>query len=67
MASGRNPFTPSFGVSPALELIDDLPDVGVEVCTWQGLSRLRFSGNGGLWCTYMQGSDYLTSKDPTQY
>lgn len=52
---------------PALELADDLPNVDVEVCTWHGLSRLRFSGNGGLWCTYLQGGDYMASKDPTQY
>lgn len=52
---------------PAVELVNDLPGVDVEVCTWQGLSRLQFRGNGGLWCTYLQGSDYMASKDPTQY
>jgi hypothetical protein len=53
---------------PALEMARDLGTARLEVVTWQGCSRLRFgAGEPPLWCTYLEGPDYLASKDPRQY
>ena len=55
---------------PALEAASDLGRVEVEVVTWSGCSRVRFGGSyssRSLWCTYLDGTDYLASKDPRQY
>ncbi|QZN86866.1 NYN domain-containing protein [Cellulomonas sp. C5510] len=55
---------------PAIETALDLGHARVEVFTWQGCSRLRLGREysaRALWCTFMQGSDYVASKDPKQY
>lgn len=55
---------------PALEAASDLGRVTLEICTWQGCSRVRFSGSyssRSLWCTYLKGTDYVAAKDPRQY
>lgn len=51
---------------PALEMARDLGKSNIEVTTWQNCSRLRFASEP-LWCTFMQGPDYVASKDPRQY
>jgi uncharacterized LabA/DUF88 family protein len=50
---------------PALEMAVKR-GANVEVVTWKGCSRLRLP-SGLLWCTYLNGADYLASKDPRQY
>jgi uncharacterized LabA/DUF88 family protein len=53
---------------PALEMARDLGKARLEVVTWKGCSRLRFRpGEPTLWCTYLEGADYLASKGPRQY
>jgi uncharacterized LabA/DUF88 family protein len=55
---------------PALEAVSDLKRTEFEVVTWQGCSRVRFGGayhSRPLWCTFLQGADYVAAKDPRQY
>jgi uncharacterized LabA/DUF88 family protein len=55
---------------PALESASDLGTADLEVVTWQNCSRIRFGGSYSarpLWCNFMQGTDYMASKDPRQY
>ncbi len=55
---------------PALESASDLGKADLEVVTWSGCSRVRFGGSYSarpLWCTFMEGGDYVASKDPKPY
>lgn len=53
---------------PALEMARDLGNVQVEVAMWRNCSRLRFPGSASpLWCTSLEGVDYVNSKDHRQY
>jgi uncharacterized LabA/DUF88 family protein len=51
---------------PALEMARDFARVDIEVAMWQGCSRLRLPKTQ-LWCTQLDGVDYLNSKDHKQY
>jgi hypothetical protein len=51
---------------PAVEMAIELGQAQVETCMWDNCSRLRMSGDK-LWCTNLNGADYLASKDKRQY
>lgn len=51
---------------PALEMARE-QGVNVEVATWTGCSRLRLPDHESLWCTFLDGQDYVASKDLRSY
>jgi uncharacterized LabA/DUF88 family protein len=51
---------------PAVEMAMEFGQAQVETCMWDNCSRLRMSGDK-LWCTNLNGGDYLASKDKRQY
>lgn len=52
---------------PALETVVELRAGHVEVATWSGTNRLRFSGQNLPWCHYLAEADYRSVEDPTDY
>ena len=54
---------------PALEAVHSISTVRVhlEVATWKGAGRLRFSNTNLPWCHILDREDYRTIRDETDY
>jgi DNA-binding transcriptional regulator YhcF (GntR family)/uncharacterized LabA/DUF88 family protein len=52
---------------PAIETIYDLRLAHIEVATWTGANRLRFSNTQVPWCHYLNETTYRTLQDHTDY
>lgn len=52
---------------PAIETIYDLRLAHIEVATWTGANRLRFSSSQLPWCHYLNATAYQTLQDHTDY
>lgn len=52
---------------PALETVRTLQAAHVEVATWAGSNRLRFSGENLPWCHFLSAADYRSVEDVTDY
>jgi hypothetical protein len=61
-------FSSDTDLMPAVETVRDLRLAHVEVATWAGAHRLRFSDNPKLpWCHFINEPTYRTLEDPTDY
>jgi len=55
-------------LEPAIELAASVPNAPViEVCNWAGRGRLCRQLRPQPWCTYLDGTDFLTCLDTRQY
>lgn len=52
---------------PAVETVYDLHLAHIEVATWAGAPRLRFSTTQLPWCHFVAEPEYRTIEDPTDY
>ncbi len=52
---------------PAIEMVYDLHLAHVEITTWAGASRLRFSGTQLPWCHHLNEADYRAVEDEADY
>jgi uncharacterized LabA/DUF88 family protein len=62
-------FSRGTDLRPALEAVRDIRTtrVHLEVASWKGSGRLRFSNTNLPWCHVLDRDDYLHVRDPTDY
>ena len=55
-------------LAPAVELAAQVPNAPmIEICNWDGAGQFRCSMTPQPWCTYLNQTDFLASRDPRQY
>ena len=62
-------FSRDTDLMPALEAVRDMraTRVHLEVATWKGANRLRFSNTNLPWCHLLDETDYRQVQDATDY
>lgn len=62
-------FSRDTDLMPALEAVNEMriPKVHIEVATWKGAGRLRFSSTNLPWCHMLDQDDYQAVQDTTDY
>lgn len=62
-------FSRDTDLIPALEAVAEMRThrIHLEVATWKGAGRLRFSNTNLPWCHMLDHDDYLAVQDTTDY
>jgi len=60
-------FSSDTDLLPAIEAVYDRRLGHVELATWSGAKRLRFSNSQLPWCHFVSDAEYRTIEDQTDY
>ncbi|MGO1590892.1 MAG: NYN domain-containing protein [Ancrocorticia sp.] len=60
-------FSSDNDLMPAVEVLWGMPDCHVEVASWTGAHRIRFSGTQQPWCHHLSEADFRAVQDNYDY